>query len=113
MGGSDTIELCEDIRCWDCPSSASRQGDGASEQVASAAGRRTPSFEVCWPKVPNEREEEAVGAGAAIAKGKETSLLDVPLFCRRAVVKFVDSPVSSCGVLDEGEEVAMAEEEED
>ncbi len=54
LGLSDTIELCEDIRCWDCPSSASRQRDGASEQVASAAGRRTPSFEVCWPKVPRE-----------------------------------------------------------
>ena len=113
LGFSDTIELCEDIRCWDCSSSASRQRDGASEQVASAAGRRTPSFEVCWPKVPRDREEEAVDAGAAIARGKETSLEVRPPFCRSADARSTDRPASSCGAVEEVEEAANADEEEE
>lgn len=110
FGASDTVELCEDIRCWDCSSSAFSRENGASEQVASAAGRRTPSFKVCWLKVPREREEEAVDAGAAIARGKETSLVVRPAFCRRADARSADSPASSCGAIAEVEGAVGADE---
>ena len=108
----DTVKLCEGIRCWDCSSSASLQKDGASEQVASAAGRRTPSFEDCWLKVAKERVEEAVDAGAAIARGKVTSLLTKPLFCNRADARLADRPAPNCGAGVEVEEAAWADGEE-
>lgn len=108
---SDTVKLCEDIRCWDCSSSASlKERDGASEQVASAAGRQMPSFEDCWLKESKERVEEAVDTGAAIVRGKWTSLLAKPLFCRRADARLADRPASNCGASAEVEEAAKADE---
>lgn len=106
---SDTLKLCEGIRCWDCSSSASWRQDGASEQVASAAGRRTPSFEDCWAKVPNEKGVETVDAGAAIARDKGTSLLAELLSCTEAEARFADRPASNCGASEEAGDVARTE----
>lgn len=61
--------------------------------------------------MPREREEEAVDAGAAIAKGKETSLLVRPVFCRREEARSAESPASSWEAIADVEGAAKADEE--
>lgn len=56
-----------------------------------------------------ERGEEAVDAGAAIARGKATSLLAEPLFCTSADARFADKPASNCEASVEAEEAARAD----
>lgn len=60
--------------------------------------------------MPKEREGEAVDAGAAIAKGKDSSLVARPLLCRSTDAISADTPASNCGAIVEVEGAARAGE---